>query len=397
VLDFDPYSNEVMADPWPAYARLRAESPVHYVERYDCWFLSRFEDVYAACTQGEVFSAETGVSPGQILLREPPPPQTFLTMDLPRQRVHRALVGRSYTRKAVASLEPTLRGRVRTRLRSLAGRGKFDVVADVAVPVVTETIADLIGLDAEDAHFLRTRIERFFAREPGQVGTSNVGAIAIGEFMERAHALVAELRNAPSDREDHLSAWCSAAPEGAPLSNDEIVGNLFGLLVTGIEVVPLAVGNTLHALHHHPDIRRTVVSDPALIEPAFAESLRYDQPTNLLGRRLKVDTEIHGKRLSAGQGVMFLWASANRDEREFERADQFELDRAPKRTLSYGHGVHKCLGEHLGNLEGRVLLEEVLSLVPDYTLGEGVRRAYGEFLHGTERLPIEFTPRELRN
>ncbi len=382
-----------MRDPWPAYARLRAESPVHYVERYDSWFLSRFEDVYAACTRSDVFSAETGVSPGQILLREPPPPPTFLTMDLPRQRAHRGLVSASYGARAIAALEPSIRTRVRDRLAVSGKRGAFDAVADVAGPVATETIADLIGLDSDDAHFLRARVAQFFARDPGQVGTSNIGAIAIGEFMERAHQLVAEIRDAPTDREDHLSAWCSAAPEGTPLTNDEIVGNLFGLLVTGVEVVPLAVGNALHALHENPDTRRDIVREPGLIGAAFAEALRYDQPTNLLGRRLTSDTEIGGKRLCEGQGVMFLWASANRDEREFERADRFEIDRRAKRTLSYGHGIHKCLGEHLGNLEGRVLLEEILAVAPEFTLGAGVTRAYGEFLHGTDHLPIEFESR----
>jgi len=165
------------------------------------------------------------------------------------------------------------------------------------------------------------------------------------------------------------------------------------MMVTGTEVTPLAVANTIYYLAKHPDQLARVQADLSLVPHVFAESLRYDQPTNLLGRRVRQDTVVQGEQLREGQGVMFLWASANRDEREFERADEFDIDRRPRRTLSFGHGIHKCLGEHLGMLEGRVLLEEILRAAPDFELLEDeVKRTYGEFLHGFDHVPIEFTP-----
>ena len=136
-----------------------------------------------------------------------------------------------------------------------------------------------------------------------------------------------------------------------------------------------------------------ITADPELIPHAFAESLRYDQPTNLLGRFVKSEVDMRGQRLLSGQGVMFLWASGNRDENEFERADCFDITRRPRRSLSYGHGIHKCIGAHLANLEGRVMLEEILAAAPDYEVGTGAERSYSEFLHGYHRMPIEFAPR----
>ena len=169
------------------------------------------------------------------------------------------------------------------------------------------------------------------------------------------------------------------------------------MLVTGAEVVPLSVANTACYLWRHPDQRRDDPrGDSERVHHAYAESLRYDQPTNLLGRFVRDPVEIRGQRLEPGQGVMFLWASGNRDEEEFERADEFDVSRRPKRTLSFGHGAHKCIGEHLGMLEGRVLLEEILALAPEYEVDEsGTARAYGEFLHGYHRMPIAFEPRAL--
>ncbi|HEB91134.1 MAG TPA: cytochrome P450 [Deltaproteobacteria bacterium] len=392
MIGYDPYSDEVMRNPWPFYARLREEAPAFHLEKYDCWFLSRFEDIWQAAIRPDVFSAETGVSPGQILLREPPPPPTFTTMDMPRQREYRALINDTYKRGRVAKLEPRVRALTRELLDPLAEKGAFDVYRDLASPLAARVIGELIGLDREDADALREGIALFFGREPGQVGTSSEGAAAMEAMMERVARIVVARMEAPDEGgDDHLSTWVRARPEGRPMTVEEICGNVYVMMVTGSEVVPLAVANTILYLAAHPDQRRRVRREPQLIPAAFAESLRYDQPTNLLGRRLVQDVEMHGKTLRAGQGVMFLWASGNRDPREFERPDEFDIDRRPRRSLSYGHGIHKCVGEPLGKLEGHVLLEEILRAAPDYEICHaGVERTYGEFLHGHHRVPIEF-------
>jgi cytochrome P450 len=397
VIDYDPYSDPVMRDPWPYYAQLRREAPVFYHEKYDTWFLSKFEDIRES-TRRDVFTVEQGVTPEMVILKAPPPPDpVFSMLDMPRQRDYRRMFVPRYTRNGVRRIEDEVRMLTREILAPLAERGSFDVYRDLADPLATFVIGDLIGLPREEVLDLREKVARFYAREPGQVGTTPENESARVELMTRVVEIIQE-RMAADDGEgdDHISVMLRTPAEGEPLSLGSIAATVFTMLVTGAEVVPLSVANTAYYLWSHPDQRREILGDPERIHHAYAESLRYDQPTNLLGRFVKDPVEIRGQKLEPGQGVMFLWASGNRDEEEFERADVFDVTRRPKRTLSFGHGAHKCIGEHLGMLEGRVLLEEMLALAPEYEVGaSGTERAYGEFLHGYHRMPIEFEPRAL--
>jgi cytochrome P450 len=392
MIDYDPFSDAVMRDPWPFYAQLRREAPVHYLEQYDTWFLSRFEDIWQSTTR-DVFTAERGVTPEMVMLKAAPPPEpVFSMLDLPRQRDYRRMLAPPYGRHAIARREEWMRGLVRELLAPLAARGRFDVYADVATPLAAYVIAELIGLPREEALPMRQQVADFFAREPGQVGTRPENEEARLALLSRvAEIVAARMQDADHSGDDHLSVMLRTPAEGRPLAPEAIVAAIFTLLVTGVEVVPLSVANTLFYLSEHPDQRRQLVSQPDLIPHAYAESLRYDQPTNLLGRFVKDAVEIRGHKLEPGAGVMFLWASGTRDENEFERADEFDIERRPRRSLSFGHGAHKCIGEHLGKLEGRILLEEILALAPEYEVdAKGTRRTYSEFLHGYDRMPIEF-------
>ena len=397
MIDYDPFSDAVMADPWPFYAQLRREAPVYYLEKYDTWFLSRFEDIWDSTTR-DVFTAERGVTPEMVLLKAPPPPDpVFSMLDQPRQRDYRRMLVPRYTRNAVARMESSMRERTRELLAPLAERGHFEVYRDLADPLATLVIADLIGLPPDEALELRAHVARFFERAPGQIGTNASNDEARVALLTRLAEIVGErMQQGAPEGDDHISVMVRTPAEGRPLSLTAIIAAVYTLLVTGSEVVPLSVANTLFYLWSHPDQRRKVASQPDSVPHAYAESLRYDQPTNLLGRFVKQAVEIRGRKLEPGQGVMFLWASGNRDEGEFERADEFDVERRPRRSLSFGHGAHKCIGEHLGRLEGRILLEEILALAPDYEVVEaGTERTYGEFLHGYNRMPIEFRARPL--
>jgi cytochrome P450 len=390
VIDYDPFSDAVMRDPWPFYAELRQNAPVFYLEKYDTWFLSRFEDIWNATTN-DLFSAERGVTPEMVLLKAPPPPDpVFSMLDMPRQRPYRRLLNPRYTRRAVAGMEASIRSAVRSKLAPLLEAGEFDVYRDFADPLATQIIAELIGLPADEALSLRANVAAYFAREPGQVGTTPEADQRRIETLMRFAAIVDERsKDLDPDADDHVSVMLRARIDGEPLGIGAIVAAMYTMLVTGAEVVPLSVANTVRYLWDHPDQRRQVVDDPSIAVHAFAESLRYDQPTNLLGRTVKDDVALGGQTLRSGQGVMFLWASGNRDENEFERADVFDISRRPRRSLSFGHGIHKCIGEHLGILEGRVMLEELLAAAPDYDVDvAGTERAYSEFLHGYDRMPI---------
>jgi cytochrome P450 len=390
-IEYDPTSHEVMQNPWPYYAQLRAEAPVFYHEGYDTWFLSRFEDVWEA-TGSDAFTVERGVMPESVFYKEHPPtdPPVFTMLDLPRQRPYRKLLAPAYGKRAIARMEGLVRAKTRSILAPLVARGEFDIYRDYANPLATRIIANMIGIDEEETLELREGVERFFAREPHQRRSSEAQQAILGTLIARLSQL-AEARAAAKDwnGEDHMSVWLRSEVEGRRMSPLEVGINAYNMLVTGAEVVPLSVANSAYYLWQHPEQRQSVVDDSSLVLHAFAESLRYDQPTNLLGRFLKRDIEIRGQKLRTGQGCMLLWASANRDEAEFENADRFDIARRPRRSLNYGHGIHKCIGEHLGNLEGRILLEELLAAAPHYEIDEsGVGRAYSEFLHGYTRMPM---------
>ena len=393
MIDYDPFSDDVMRDPWPAYAQLRREAPVFYHEKYDTWFLSRFEDIWD-CTKRDVFTAERGVTPEMVMLKSPPPPDpVFSMLDPPRALEYRRMLAPPYKKNAVAALEPRIRAWTRELLAPCAAAGQLDVYADVATPLAVRVIAELIGLEYEEALHMRQQIADYFAREPGQIGTTEANDAKRLALMQRIAEIVAErAASGATDGDDHISVMLRTPAEGAPLPIGAIVAAVYTLIVTGTEVVPLSVANTIFYLSTHPDQRSAVVASPELLPSAYDESLRYDQPTNLLGRFVKDAVELRGQKLEPGQGVMFLWASGNRDEHEFEKADVFDITRRPRRSLSFGHGQHKCIGEALGLLEGRVLLEEILRVAPEYEVGKP-RRAYSEFLHGYVEMPIEFAAR----
>jgi cytochrome P450 len=392
MIEYDPFSDAVMRDPWPFYAELRQDAPVFYVEKYDTWFLSRFEDIRRSTIE-DVFTAEQGVTPEMVVLKAPPPPDpVFSMLDMPRQRAYRRVFAPAYTRSAIGALEGSIRTRTRRLLAPLLEQRHFDVYRDLADPLATLVIGELIGLPEDESLDLRALVTTFYERAPGQVGTRPENEQARLALLMRLAEIVEERRaEGAGDGHDHLSAMLRAEIEGAPLSTGAMVAAIYTMIVTGAEVVPLAVANTVYYLAAHPDQRQEVIEDMSLVEHAFAESLRFDQPTNLLGRTVREPVEIRDQRLEPGQGVMFLWASGNRDEHEFDQADRFDLHRRPKRTLSYGHGAHKCIGEHLGALEGRVLIEEILAAAPDYEVDRsGAERVYSEFLHGYHRMPIGF-------
>ncbi|MBW2426843.1 MAG: cytochrome P450 [Deltaproteobacteria bacterium] len=397
MIEYDPYSHEAMTDPFDLYARLRAEAPVYYIEKYNCWALARFEDIWNAALDQEHYTARGGQSPGQVMLGEPTP-HTFMTMDPPEHRAHRGIIGREYTRRAAERDAPRIRALARELLAPLLPRGEFEVYAEYANRVTTHNAAYMAGVPKEDAEQVRAWIDGMLHREEGQVGASEKNGRFGAELDAYLRELIQRSRKNPEKATGHLASWLAAEIDGRRLSDDDIAGELFSLVVTGSETTPLSVAGTLVFLDAEPEQRDMVLGDLAHVGNAFAESLRYDQPTNMLARKVRKDVEVSGEELREGQGVLFLWASANRDEREFEDADRYDVLRNPRRTLSFGHGVHKCLGEHLGMTMGIILLEELLEGIGAYELdSQRCSRIYGEFLSGYNHVPIRFEPTELED
>lgn len=390
MIDYDPYSQEVMADPHPFYARLRDEAPAYYVEPHDAWALSRFEDVWTASLDSTHFSSTSGTLPAQVLTKEQPVIPILNYVDPPRHTELRNLFNTRFTPRAVAEMEGRVRSTAVALLARGAATGELDFVGEFAVPFATRVAADVIGVPATDMPAMIDWMQRFFGHDPDSGSMTPDGIAALDEVNRYGADLTRERRRQPTEAKDAINALLAHERRSGQIFSDEEAGMHLGMLViAGAETSAKALALTVSLLARHPDQRQLLLDDPGLMVDAFHEALRYDNPTQFLCRTVARPTELHGQKLSPGQGVMLLYASGNRDAREFRRPDRFDVLRRPTRILSFSAGRHLCLGIHVARLEAKVALEELLSRYPDYEVdfdrAESIRT---EFIRGFERLPV---------
>ncbi|MFT5711125.1 MAG: cytochrome P450 [Halioglobus sp.] len=391
-INYNPFDESLWKNPWPTYCAMRDQEPIYFIEELNAWALTRFEDVWQASLDKVHFTAVHGTSPEALLLEEALPPKIFLFMDPPHHRTHRNLIAKTYTPVNTATLEQHVRETTRHVIAPYLLKGEMDIYR-LSSQVALHTIADLIGLNFEQASHIRKLIDTFNSREPGHTGTTDKGLQAFVELNSYIGKLITQFRETPPPEHTHIYHWLHATIDDQAMNEDELFFNIFALIIVGTDTLPLTVAATLYYLSLQPDAMNEVRTNPDLIPNAFAEAARVDQPTNILGRVVAEDFELHGKTLKKGQPVLFLYASANRDEREFEQPEQFQLHRQSKRNLSFGAGLHFCLGQHLARLEGRIILEEIFAALNEFEVDRaGSKRVFGEFLQGFSYLPISFAP-----
>ena len=397
-VDYDPLCEEAMTDPSRLYARLRAEDPVHYMAKYDAWALASFDAVWQVCSDSSDFSVKRGPTPNQILLGEPASDLTFAGLDPPEHRLRRRVLAPFYTREAAAGDDEAIRTIAQSVIEPLLTDGaRFDAYLDYAHVVAGRFAASKAGIPAADADRLREQIGASFHREPGQRGTSAANMQAIFEVFSYFQQLVIDSRRADGAVGGVLATLLDATVDGVPLTDEQIAAELHTLMVTGSDTTEFGLAASLYHLARDPAQRAEVIADPRLSIWAFAEALRLDHPTDILCRSALRDVDVAGTMIRQGQGVLLLWASANRDEAEFDDAARFDLHRRPPRSLVFGHGQHKCIGEHIGLRMGAVMLGELVSRIDDFDVDfNGVQRRRGEFLKGFNRMPIEVSVRHRR-
>ena len=392
-IDYDPFAESVRNDPQPWYRRLRDEAPAYYIERYDTWALSRFADVWAACDDPNVSSA-SGSTAGHLLTKIQPVLRMLNTQDPPDHTRVRALVRPLFSPGRMRRLEPEFRRFVTEALDAAREREELDVVGEFAQPLATFVACSVAGFPREDGAMLRDLVHRFFAREPGVDGMTEAGVRAMDDMGAYFMRLVVERRRAGGGGDDALGVLLGHQHAGRGLPDEEIAANLSLFLIGGTDTLPKVFGNVLHRLYRHRDARARVVADPELAIDAFHESLRIDMPTQYMVRSLLADTERYGEKMKAGQPVLLLYASANRDEREFPDPDVFRLDRRPPRFLGFSHGTHACLGIHAARAEARIGVQEFLARFPAYEVIEsGIERFETEFVQGYSKMPVRLRAR----
>lgn len=394
-VDYDPFSHEAMTDPTRLYARMREEGAPHYIEKYRAWALARFDDVWTASLRHEkALDYTQGQTPGQVLLGEPVP-HTFMTMNQPEHRKWRGLLAPHYSAEGVAAQTDRLRALVQQILEPLVARGELDVYRDFANRVMCANAGWNLGLPPDDSERVRALIDDMLHREKGQVGaTSARNQRAAGELHAYLADFVAQRRRDPSQAERHTRILMEAEIDGARLDDEQLIGNLYSLLVTGSETTPMVTAGTFAYLARHPAQKAALLADPSLAKQAFLETARFDQPTNMLARRVRAGFELGGKKIAPGDSVLFLYASANRDAAKFDLPDEYDIHREPRRDLSFGIGGHVCLGMHLAIAAGVLMIEELVGRIEDWELDErGCERAYGEHLSGFVRVPVRVSRR----
>ena len=388
-VEYDPFAYEIHEDPYPVYRWLRDEAPAYWNPRRGFWALSRFDDVLRALADYETYSSVGGVALEGGSGHAPP---MIIAMDPPRQTKLRRLVSRAFTPRRVAEMEPQVRALTQKHLAPLAMRGAGDFVQEFAARLPMDVISVMLGVPERDQDTLRGWADALLHREPGSSEVPPAGREGAASLVRYFATALVRRRRQPGD--DLVSALLAAELDGERLSDEEILGFCFLLVIAGNETTTKLLGNAVVLLARHPEQRRMLVDDPALIPGAVEEVLRFDASTQMLARVLARDLELHGQRMEAGRRVLLLLGAGNRDERVFgPTADRFDILRRPEQQLYFGHGVHVCLGASLARLEARVALEAVHRSIPDYAVdASGLERVHSPNVRGYARVPIRFTP-----
>lgn len=392
-MQFNPFSPEVRQNPYPSYAELRREAPLYKLEPMGFWMVTRYEDVQFVLKSPHLFSSEGMAGPqglqGQI--------RSIITMDPPDHQRMRSLVGRAFTPRMIAELEPRIREITRGLVSKVAHSSEFDAIGGLALPLPVRVIAEMLGVDARRMHDFKRWSDIMVAQlmrpgaTPEEVAYEQAERAAFEQYFLWA---IEERRKKPGS--DLISALVRAEEEHQHLTADEVFGFALLLLIAGNETTTNLIGNMVLTLLRNPWELEKLRRDPSLIPAAVEETLRYDSPVQMLFRIAREDVEMHGERIPKGAMVWPVLASANRDEARYPEPDRFQIGRDASGHVAFGHGIHFCIGAPLARLEARIAMEELLPHLSQARLGEQpLDYIDAFFLRGLKRLPLMLPERQL--
>lgn len=398
---YDPFDAAVMADPLPFYRTLRDEYPLYYVEKWDTYALSRFDDIWNVLEVNDgTFVASEGTLPSTAVLAThntgpvPDPPLSPMpfhaNFDAPIYTEVRRCTSGPFRPRSVSGLADRIRELANERLDELLPGGRFDLTQDYGGIVAASMVCELIGLPTELAPDVLATVNAGSLAQPGsgvEVADARPG------YLEYLIPIVARRRADPSGAGmaivDSLLAY--RKPDGSLLSDAEAAVQLLGVFIGGTETVPKIVAHGLWELGRRPDQLEQIRADPAATVPvAREEMIRYCAPAQWFARTVRTPVTIHGTTIEPGQRIITLLASANRDEREYPEPDDFVWDRRIDRLLAFGRGQHFCLGVHLARLEIAIMVTEWLRRVPDFAIDAvHASRPPSSFQWGWNSVPVE--------
>ncbi|CKI22674.1 cytochrome P450 [Mycolicibacterium smegmatis] len=364
---FDPYDVAINADPYPTFARLREEAPLYYNEQFDFYALSRFSDVNKALIDHETFSSARGAIVELIKANIEIPSGALIFEDPPIHTAHRKLLSRMFTPRKINALEPKIREFCAQSLDAVAGAERFDIIKDFGAIMPMRVISALLGIPEEDQEKIRDHGNAQMRTEAGKPMKAAEEGLVDGSIFE---AYIDWRKDNPSD--DIMTELLNVEftdEHGVTrnLTREELLIYINVVAGAGNETTTRLIGWAAKTLAEHPDQRRQLVENPALIPQAIEEILRFEPPAPHVARYVTRDVEYHGRTVPEGSVMMLLIGAAVRDSRQFPPdGEVFDINRAPRQHLAFSVGTHFCLGSALARLEGRVALEEILKRFPEW-------------------------------
>jgi cytochrome P450 len=386
---YDPYDVAIAADPYPVFRRLRDEAPLYRNDEHDFWALSRYGDVERGLVDWATFPSGRGGILELIKAGIDMPAGVLIFEDPPVHTTHRSLLARVFSPRKMQAIEPQIRAFCARSLDPLVGSGRFDFIADLGAQMPMRVIGMLLGIPEADQPLVRDRADANLRTEAGK-------PMAVREDKFANGALFAEYvdwrAEHPSD--DLMtqlleSEFTDEHGTTRRLTHQELLTLVSVVAGAGNETTTRLIGWSGKVLGDHPDQRRQLAADPSLIPNAIEEILRYEPPAPHVARYVARDVDLHGQTVPEGSVMLFLVGSANRDDRRFPHGDRFDIRRDVGPMLTFGYGIHYCLGAALARLEGRIALEEVLRRFPDWEVDlDNARMSPTSTVRGWETLPV---------
>lgn len=366
-------------DIYTWYREKRQHQPVYFDQERGSWQVFRYADVQQVVMDHKTFSSQRRVDPENDIYAIG---DNMLQLDPPRHHQLRALTSQGFTPRTIARLEPRIEDIVKNLLDQVEGRHEMDIIRDLSFPLPITVIAELLGVPLKDQQQFR-----------------DWSAIAVGPDLEarvnsyRAIAsyftqLIQERQQKPQD--DLLSDLIRAEVDGEHLPDRDIMAFCYLLLVAGHETTTNLIGNAIVCLEEHPEAKQQLIEEPELLSTAIEEVLRYLSPVHNMARIATTDVVLAGQQIKAGDVVVPIFASANHDEEQFSDPETFNIRRTPNRHLSFGYGIHFCLGAPLARMEARIALQELLARFPHLSRKREIplQIRSSNFIYGMEQIPV---------
>lgn len=384
------------SNPYDFYARLRRENPVLQVKVPDgttAWLITRYDDALAALKDKRLSKdiANLNAKPSWVPSALQPLARNMLDLDDPDHARLRTLVHKAFTPKLIETLRTSIATLTEDLISAAKPRGGMDLIADLALPLPVTVISGMLGVPKHEQHKFHRWSSAIVSSQSSRIGA--VTALPrVFSFLRYIRRLV-HLKSIQPEN-DLTSALIQADEAGDKMSVNELLAMIFLLLVAGHETTVNLIGNGMLALLTHPDQMSKLRDDPTLVSSAIEEMLRFDSPVEMATERYTLESvQYSGTTIPAGARIYVVIASANRDEQQFERADQFDITRQNNRHLSFGMGAHYCLGAPLARLEGQIAITALLKRMPELRMAvpySKIRWKPGLILRGVKALPVEF-------